>query len=163
MTRQAVFGLALILLGAGSSAFAQVAVPPPTPVVAGQPAEPELPPTGAPADYMFPSGAGLLLFHVAPAKVADFEAVLARLKEALTKADTATRRLQAANWMIYKSAEKPGDAVVFLFLFDPAATTASYDPLLVLAEILPAEVQPLYQRMKDAVVRVERMGLTKIR
>jgi hypothetical protein len=40
---------------------------------------------------------------------------------------------------------------------------ANYDPLLMLAEILPADVQNIYERMKTAVLRIERMGLTKIR
>jgi hypothetical protein len=146
--------LLLALLAASvSPALAQVA--PATPVV------PVVP--GVPVDYVFPSGAGMLIFHVDPAKVADFDAVMARLKDALSKADTATRKVQATNWLIYKSAETPGETVVYLCVFDPAVTTASYDPLLLLAEVLPAEVQPLYERMKAAVVRIERMGLTKIR
>lgn len=145
-----------------AQAFAQVAPPPVPPPAAQAPAQPAAP-TGPPVTYEFPSGAGLLIFHVAPAKVADFDAVLVRLKEALVKADAASRKLQAANWLIYKSAEKPGDSVVYLFLFDPAVPKASYDPLLVLAESLPAEAQPLYERMKAAVVRIERMGLTKVR
>ena len=70
---------------------------------------------------------------------------------------------QAVNWSIYKSAEAPTDVTIFVFAFDPAITTANYDPLLLLAEVLPGEVQPLYERMRDAVVKVERMGLTKIR
>jgi hypothetical protein len=146
--------LFLALLAASvSPALAQVA--PATPVV------PVVP--GVPVDYVFPTGAGMLIFHVDPAKVADFDAVMARLKDALSKADTATRKVQATNWLIYKSAETPGETVVYLCVFDPAVTTASYDPLLLLAEVLPAEVQPLYERMKAAVVRIERMGLTKIR
>jgi hypothetical protein len=29
--------------------------------------------------------------------------------------------------------------------------------------MLPGEVQPLYDRIKDAIIKIERMGLTKIR
>jgi len=157
--------IAALLLGGVSPAVAQV-VPPPVPVTqlpatADPAATPMVP--GVPVEYVFPSGAGMLIFHVDPAKVADFDAVMARLKDALSKADTATRKVQATNWLIYKSAETPGETVVYLCLFDPAVITASYDPLLLLAEVLPAEVQPLYDRMKAAVVRIERMGLTKIR
>lgn len=73
------------------------------------------------------------------------------------------RKQQALDWKIYRSAEPVTDAAVYVFVFDPALTTASYDPLLLLAEVLPAEMQPLYERLKDAVIRVERMGLTKIK
>ena len=157
---------AVLLLTGVSSAFAQVAPPPPTPPVpVSQPATPAAPAVapGVPVDYVFPTGAGLLIFHVDPLKVADFDAILVRIKDALSRADTATRKLQATNWLIYKSAEKPGESHVYLFLFDPVVTGANYDPLLMLAEILPAEVQSIYERMKTAVLRIERMGLTKVR
>lgn len=161
--RQALLTAALLLTGATSS-FAQVAAPPPAPPApVTQPATTPAVAAGVPVDYVFPTGAGLLIFHVDPLKVADFDAIVARIKDALSKADTATRKLQATNWLIYKSAEKPGESAVYLFLFDPAVTGTSYDPLLMLAEILPADVQGIYERMKTAVLRIERMGLTKIR
>lgn len=163
MSRHGLLALLLLMILAVGPVSSQVATPPVAPVP--QAAVPTAPPA-VPVEYVFPTGTGVLLFHVAPAKVTDFDAILVRLKDALAKADTATRKLQAANWLIYKSAEKPTvatDPVVYLFLFDPAIATANYDPLLLLAEVLPAEVQPLYERMKAAVVRVERMGLTKVR
>lgn len=156
--------IAALLLTGATTAFAQVtAAPPPPQVPVVTPPATTMPPAGVPVDYLFPTGAGLLIFHVDPLKVADFDAIVARIKDALSKADTATRKLQATNWLIYKSAEKPGESHVYLFLFDPAVTGANYDPLLVLAEILPAEVQSIYERMKTAVLRIERMGLTKVR
>lgn len=163
--KQALMIAALLLTGV-TSAFAQVvSPPPPPPAPVTQPATPAAPAVapGVPVDYVFPTGAGLLIFHVDPLKVADFDAILARMKDALSKADTATRKLQASNWLMYKSAEKPAESVVYFFLFDPAVTGANYDPLLLLAEILPAEVQRIYEQMKTAVLRIERMGLTKIR
>ena len=159
--RQVLLAVVCVVTGV-VPAFAQVAAPPPPQAPVTQ-APAATPVPGVPVDYNFASGAGMLIFHVDPAKVADFDAVMARLKDALGRADTATRKLQAANWLIYKSAEKPGDTVVYLCLFDPAIPSASYDPLLLLAEVLPADVQNVYDRMKAAVVRIERMGLTKIR
>jgi hypothetical protein len=114
-------------------------------------------------DYLFPTGAGLLIFHVAAARTADFDAVASRLTEALKTASSGARQAQAAGWRIYKSAEAPGETVPYLFVIDPAVDKASYDPLLLLAETLPAELQSLFERMKAAVVRVERMALNKIR
>ena len=126
--------------------------PTPTPVV----------PAG-PADYVFSTGAGLVFYYVKTPKAADFEAILDRVKEALIKAQSPMLKQQALNWKIYKSAEPPTDATVFVFAFDPAITTANYDPLLLINQVLPAEVQPLFDRIKDAVIKIERMGLTKIR
>ncbi|NQW03615.1 MAG: hypothetical protein HQ485_06265 [Acidobacteria bacterium] len=120
-------------------------------------------PLGTPVDYTFASGAGLLFYYVTPALSADFELILGRIREALAKAESPQRKQQALNWKIYKSDEATTGATVYVFAFDPALTTASYDPLLLLAEVLPGEVQPLYERLKAAVIKTERMGLTKIR
>ena len=121
-----------------------------------------MPPAG-PADYTFSTGAGLVFYYVKTGRAGDFETILGRLKEALAKAESPMLKQQALNWRIYKSAEPATDSTVFIFAFDPAITTATYDPLLALAQVLPAEVQPLYDRIKEAVIKIERMGLTKIR
>jgi hypothetical protein len=134
----------------------------PTPTATATPT-PTATPAAGPADYLFPTGAGLIFYYVKPAKAADFEAVLERVKESLNKAQAPMLKQQALNWRIYKSAEAVTDAAVFVFAFDPAITTANYDPLLALNQTLPAEVQPLFDRIKDAVIKIERMGLTKIR
>lgn len=155
------WGVAAGLVLASANAFAQV--PPPQVPPPAAPTAPVAAAPAVPATYMFESGAGLLLYYVLPAKAADFELALGRIREALAKAKNPQRKQQALNWKIYKSAEPVTDAAVYVFAFDPALTTASYDPLLLLAEVLPAEVQPLYERLKEAVIRVERMGLTKIR
>src|SRR5262249_43543793 len=120
-------------------------------------------PAAGPADYLFPTGAGLVFYYVKPPRASDFEAILERVKEALNKGQAPMLKQQSLNWKIYKSAEAVTDAAVFVFAFDPAITTANYDPLLALNQSLPAEVQPLFDRIKDAVIKIERMGLTKIR
>jgi hypothetical protein len=53
--------------------------------------------------------------------------------------------------------------VIYLFFFDPAVSGADYDPVKVLGEDAPSEVGPLYERLRSAIVRVERMGLVKVR
>lgn len=153
--------VASVLVLATAGPLAQV----PPPQIAAPPATATEPPVtpSMPADYTFASGAGLLVFYVQPAKAPDFEQVLGRIREALAKADGPQRKQQAVNWRIYKSAEPVTDAAVYVFAFDPALTTVSYDPLLLIAEVLPAELQPLYERFKGAIVKVERMGLTRIR
>lgn len=165
MTSPARLCVVLILVLAGFSPALAQSVPPPPPPAPSAPATGQAvtPPAGPPLDYLFPSGAGLLIFHVAPAKVADFDFVVGRLREALLKAPQGDRARQAEHWAIYKSAEKTTDSIPYLFLFSPALPQASYDPILVLADLLPDETQALYDRLKAAVIRIERIGLTKIR
>jgi len=114
-------------------------------------------------DYTFSSGAGLLLFYVRPDHTADFEAVVARLSAVLDRTDDPVRKQQAASWRVFQSVEAARDHAIYAFVFDPAIATASYDPVTVLGEAVPTEVQGLFERLKASVIRVERMGLRKMR
>jgi hypothetical protein len=113
--------------------------------------------------YAFPSGAGLLLFYVRPDRTADFESVLKRMTEVLDKADIPPRKQQAAGWRMFKSVETPKDSVIYVFVLDPAVVGSDYDPVKVLSEGLPTEAHALYESLKSATVRIERMGLSKLR
>jgi hypothetical protein len=133
----------------------------PAPDVAAQ--SPQRPSPAASTDYIFPSGAGALFFHVKPDRAEDFEAVVATLAGVLDRSVDPIRHQQAANWRVFKSTETPRDAVIYVFFFDPAVLGADYDPVKVLGEALPADLQGLYERLRTDVIRVERMGLAKIR
>ncbi|MEZ5317630.1 MAG: hypothetical protein R2752_09545 [Vicinamibacterales bacterium] len=170
----------LALLSVASAAPAvpasHPAGPPPQPVVlapgppaAGRPVRQDparqdpVPPAPAQPDaYQFPSGAGMLFFYVRPDHAADFEAVLARLDAALSATTDPARARQAVSWRMFRSLESH-DERIYVFFFDPAVPDASYDPVKALGDLLPDEVQDLYARLKAAIVRVERMGLSRIR
>jgi hypothetical protein len=100
---------------------------------------------------------------VRPERADDFEAIVRRLGDALERSTDPVRRQQATSWRIYKSTETPRDAVIYLFFFDPAISGADYDPIKVLSEDAPAELSALFERLRLAVIRVERMGLNKLR
>ena len=123
----------------------------------------QAPPRPAAQEYVFPTGAGVLFFHVRPERAQDFEAIVKRIAESLDRSTDPTRRQQAAHWRIYRSAEAPRDAVIYLFFFDPAVSGADYDPIKVLSEDAPAELSSLFERLRADIVRVERMGLNKLR
>lgn len=115
-----------------------------------------------PEDYVFPAGTALLLFYVSPDHAADFEAVAARISQVLASSTDPVRRQQAASWRMFRSAEPVRGAIVYVFLLDPVVAGSDYDPVRVLTEGLPAEAQALYQKLKASVIRVERLGLTKL-
>jgi hypothetical protein len=143
----AVIACMLIGLSAAPAARAQDPAPPPTATQA----------------YAFSTGAGLLFFYVRPDRTADFEAVVARLSESLDGAQDAVRRQQAASWRMFRSAESVKDNAIYVFSFDPAVPGADYDPVKLLAEAVPSEALALYEKLKTAIVRVERMGLARLR
>ena len=149
---------ALALAGLVLTAAANAGPAAPQPALPGAPAQ-----TSSSQGYRFPSGAGILYFHVRTDHVPAFEDVIARIDDALDKAEDPVRRQQAASWRIFRSLEQQPGEVLYLFVFDPAVTGADYDPVRLLGEAVPTEAQALYETLKTAVIRVERMGLLKMR
>jgi hypothetical protein len=123
---------------------------------AAQQTPPPTPPSGqtpqVPSGRVFGSDAGIILNPVKPTATADFEAVMAKLKEALAKSQDPTRQQQARSWKIFR-AQEPGvdGAVLYVFIMDPAVKGADYSVTRALAEAFPTEVQALYDRYSAAV------------
>ena len=131
-------GLVVGVLAAGS-AQAQQATPPAQQAAA------------APAKRVFGSDAGLVLNFIKADKTADFEAVMAKLKEALNKSDKPERKAQAAGWKIFKSPEPAaGGNVLYVFVIDPSVKDADYTVSTILAEAFPQEVQAIFKQYSDS-------------
>ena len=109
------------------------------------------PSSAAPQTRMFASDAGMVLNFIKPDKTADFEAVMAKLKEALQKSDKPMRKQQAASWRVFKGVEPGGNGnVLYLFTIDPAVKGADYTVSTILAEAFPAEALALYKQYAEA-------------
>jgi hypothetical protein len=105
----------------------------------------------APPARIFGSDAGVVLNFIKPDKTADFEAVIAKLKEALQKSDKEVRKQQAASWKVFKALEAGGNgSVLYVFTIDPAVKGADYTVSLILAEAFPDQVQALYKQYAEA-------------
>jgi hypothetical protein len=131
-------GLVVGVLAAGS-AQAQQATPPAQQAAA------------APAKRVFGSDAGLVLNFIKADKTADFEAVMAKLKEALNKSDKPERKAQAAGWKIFKSPEPAaGGNVLYVFVIDPSVKDADYTVSTILAEAFPSEVNTIFKQYADS-------------
>src|SRR5439155_25944477 len=150
-----------VMVGMLMAAMAQAQTPPPqTPPAQQPPATTTQPPaTTTPAQQattpapqrLFAADAGLVLNFIKPDKTADFEAVLAKLKEALQKSPKPERKQQAASWKIFKSPEPAQNGnVLYVFVIDPAVKGADYTVSTALAEVFPQEVQTLYKQYADA-------------
>jgi hypothetical protein len=136
MLRRIVFGLVVGALSA-TTAFAQAA-----PAAAAQ---------AAPTARLFASDAGMVLNFIKPDKTADFEAVMGKLKEALSKSEKPERKQQAASWKVFKSPDPAaGGNVLYVFMIDPAVKGADYTVSTILAEAFPTEVQALYKQYAEA-------------
>ena len=147
----------LIGLGAAIGAFtvtqAQTqmpaqAVPAQQPPTLPAPAEQAIAPHNL---RVFGSDAGLVLNFIKTEKVADFEAVVAKLKEALAKSDNPERKQQAASWKMYKAIEAgPPGSTLYVFFIDPPVKGADYTVSTILEEAFPQEVQTLFAQYTGA-------------
>jgi hypothetical protein len=147
-TRWVVLGASLSVLTAGTL-YAQQAGQAPAQPAQGQPAQQA---QAAPAPRVFGSDAGMVLNFIKADKTADFEAVMAKLKEALQKSPKPERKQQAAGWKVFKAAEPgAGGSSLYVFLIDPAVKGADYTVATILSEGLPAaEVQALYKQYAES-------------
>jgi hypothetical protein len=140
------------LLLASQGAFAQTPAPQPDPAAPAQPA-PAAPaqPAAAPS-LTFDGDAGLLFMQIKPDKTADFESVMAKLNEALTKTDKPERKQQAAGWKIYKSKEPGANGnVLYVAIINPTLKGADYTVAKILYEVFPTEVQTIFVTYRDSL------------
>ena len=109
-------------------AFAQQPPPPASPAPMTQA-------TVAAPTRVFGSNTGVVLNFIKADKTADFEEVVAKLKEALQSSPNATRKEQAASWKVYKSPDPgPAGSVLYIFIIDPVVKGADYAVATILAE-----------------------------
>lgn len=143
---------------------ALIAAPPA--VLAGPP-NGEAGPVGEPAQgqapgMTFTGDAGMILYSIKAEGAADFEAIIAKLKEALAKTEDPTRRSQAQGWLIFKAAESaPGEAL-YVFVMNPVVKDADYNWARMF-DVLPREdqvkLQELFDKFRTTVIRANKINL----
>jgi hypothetical protein len=130
--------------------------PPSTP--AGTAQAPAAPQAAVPASRKFTADSGVIFNVIKPDKVADFEAVMARVKEGLARSSDPKRKQQAISWRVFKGLEAgPGGAVVYLFFLDPAVKDQDYTVSGILTEAFPDEAQDLWAKYTACFVSGQTM------
>jgi len=115
------------------------------------PAQPAQQAQAASTKREFANDAGMVLNFIKPDKTADFEAVVAKLKEALSKSDKPERKEQAKSWQVFKSPDPAaGGNILYVFVINPAVKGADYTVSNILAEAFPQEVQTLYKQYAES-------------
>lgn len=145
------FAAAALVVSTILSGYAQTP-PPPQPPAAPAPATP-------PAQT-FSGDAGLIYTQIKPDKTADFEAVVAKYKEALTKSESADDKAMAAGMRLYKSPD-PGPnvqgnpTVLYVWVVNPTVKNADYSANAMvksLAKAFPTEANGYFNQLKEALV-----------
>jgi hypothetical protein len=140
--------LAWVILGltvgalSATTVFSQ-ATPPPAPAQQAQAAAPA---------RVFTADAGLVLNFIKPDKTKDFEAVMAKLKDALAGSVKPERKEQAKSWRVFKSPDPAaGGAALYVYVIDPPVKGADYTVTNILAEALsPDDLTPLTKQYVDS-------------
>lgn len=129
--RSFVLGAALSLVLAAAPAFAQDAAPA-APVLA------------------LDGDAATITVLIKADKTADFEAVLAKLKDSLNKSEKAERKQQAAGWTVYKTSQAVQGNTAYIMIINPVVKGQEYDITRLIAEVFPTEVTEFFQKYKDS-------------
>jgi hypothetical protein len=164
--------LAVMMVGTAQVARAQT--PSPAQPTQQQPAtqqpatqQPATPPAGgaqaAPEkaeNPTFNAPAGLLLVQIKPDKTADYEAMITKLKDALTKSEKPERKAMAKAWKVFKATEPAAGNTLYVHVIDATAPGDYTNPLRIISEVFPTEVQDIYTKVKEGFVQTGLLNLT---
>ena len=88
---------------------------------------------------------------IKPTKTADFERVMARVKEALSKSSDPAKQRQAAGWKVMKIEKPlPDGNIAYVHVISPVVRDADYTVMQILYDAFPEERQALYESYRDA-------------
>jgi len=135
--------------------------PPPVaqpPGVPGAPGAPAAQQPAVPASRKFTADAGIMFSVIKADKTADFEAVMAKVKEGLAKSQDPKRKQQALSWRVFKGVETaPGGGVLYIWFLDPPVKDAEYTVTDILREAFPNEAQDLWAKYVGSFVSGQTM------
>jgi hypothetical protein len=147
-----------VLLTIAAGQVPAAAQPPQQPPVAQPPGTPAAPPAAVPSSRKFTTDAGLMFSVIKPDKTADFEMVMAKVKEALGKSQDPKRKQQALSWRVFKGQETaPGGGIVYVWFIDPPVKDVDYTVTDILTEAFPNEAQDLWAKYTACFVSGQTM------
>jgi hypothetical protein len=81
----------------------------------------------APQKTTFTGDVVVMAYAINPDKTADYEKVLAAVKDALSKSESAEAKQQAAGWKVIKNAmPNPDGSIVYIHVISPVVKDADY-------------------------------------
>ena len=93
---------------------------------------------------------GLIQVLIKPDKTAAYEAVMAKLKEALAKTDKPELKQAAMGWKVYKADTPANNNALYIHVIDPPSTTADYGVMKILYDAFPMEALEIFNQYKEA-------------
>jgi hypothetical protein len=97
---------------------------------------------------------GLWTVAIKPDKTADFEAIMAKLRDGLSKSTKPERRQQAAGWRLMKvDTPLPDGTIAYVHIINPVVPGADYTIMQALYDEFPDERQALYEKYRGAFAK----------
>src|SRR5688572_8452152 len=104
-----------------------------------------------PSAFTIDGDVALWTVAIRPDKTKDFEAVMAKLRDALHKSQNAERQRQGAGWKVLKIDQPmPDGNIAYVHVINPVVRGADYTILQILYDEFPDERQALYDLYKGA-------------
>jgi len=104
-----------------------------------------------PTAFTIDGGVALWTVVIKADKTQDFEAIMARLQQALRQSDKPERQQQAAGWKLLKiDKPMPDGNVVYVHVINPVVRGADYTLLQILYDEFPDERQAMYDLYRGA-------------
>lgn len=92
----------------------------------------------------------IVLLLIKGDKTADFEAVIAKYREAFAKSDNPKRKEQLAGLTFLKSPTPMAGNTAYIFRVDPVVKGEEYDITRIIYEVFPSEATDMFNKYKDA-------------
>jgi len=104
----------------------------------------------------------VMIVLIKPDKTADFEAVIAKYKDAFAKSDKAERKAQLAGMRFFKSPTAMGGNTAYIFNVDPVVKGEEYDITRIIHEVFPSEATDMFNKYKEAYAGRQIIPLNKL-
>lgn len=111
-------------------------------------------PAATPQAMMLTGDVALWTMAIKADKTADFEGVMTKLREGLTKSAKPERRQQAAGWRVVKvPTPMPDGTIAYVHVINPVVGGADYTIMQILYDEFPDERQALYEQYRGAFAK----------
>jgi hypothetical protein len=105
----------------------------------------------APQKLTFEGDTAIWTVAIKPDKTADFEKIMAKLREGLMKSEKPERKQQAAGWKLMKMPKPlPDGNIAYVHIIHPVVPGADYTIMQALYDEFPEERQALYDMYRGA-------------
>jgi len=104
----------------------------------------------------------VMIVLIKPDKVADFETVVAKYKEAFAKNDKAERKQQLAGLKFFKSPTAMAGNTAYIIVADPVVKDQEYDITRIIHEVFPSEATDMFNKYKEAFAGRQIIPLNKL-